>query len=224
MPRISLWCLCCVCFVCVVGRSGVAQEQTTDAELVRLRVTAIAVRGEVTIPDDLADPKALIEELRSQGKIEWQDSTRCSIIDRTSAKIAVGAQRSVQRGGVVNSAPRSPRSGSSAEAGQPPGSGNSIREVPASVIDQTFQRFDTDGNGELSESEIPKPRPDRPRGSVDLTGELSKQSAPVSKEKFAEVFRQSVANSTAVASPPQFGGLAIDLQRQHLSQSQWAAV
>ncbi len=205
MPRISLWCLCCVCCVCVVGRSGVAREPTADAEPVRLRVTAIAVRGEVTIPDDVVDPKAMIEELRSQGKIEWQDSSRCSIVDGTSARITVGAQRSVQRGGVANAPARSPRSGSSAGDGQLPGGGNSVRELPASMIDQMFQRYDTDGNGELSESEMPKPGRDGRTGNPDLSA-LLKLSTPVSKEKFAEVFRQSFANSTALARAQYFGG------------------
>ncbi|MFO0978633.1 MAG: EF-hand domain-containing protein [Planctomycetaceae bacterium] len=220
MPRISLWCLCCVCCVCVVGRSGVAQEPTVDAEPVRLRVTAIAVRGEVTIPDDVTDPKALIEELRSQGKIEWQDTSRCSIVDGTSARIAVGAQRSVQRGGVANAPARSPRSGSSAGDGQPPGGGNSVREVPAPVIDQVFQRYDTDGNGELSESELPKPRDNGQRGSIDLTGPLSKLPTPISKEKFAEVLRQSIPRASA-AMAPQFGGFG---NRPAMASFDWVSI
>ena len=73
------------------------------------------------------------------------------------------------------------------------------------MIDQMFQRYDTDGNGELSESELPKPRDNGQRGSIDLIGPLSKLPTPISKEKFAEVLRQSIPRASA-AMAPQFGG------------------
>mgnify|MGYP003347670422 CR=1 FL=1 len=88
----------------------------------------------------------------------------------------------------------------------PPGAGTSVGELPSSVIDQVFERYDTDKNGELSESEIAKPRFDRPSGSTNLSTELSRQSAPISKERFAEALRQSFANRPPTVVSPQFGG------------------
>lgn len=199
MPQIPLWCLLAVCCLSVCDHRCAAQDATpfADTDAIRIRVSVCSIRGEVTVPDDLADAGPLIEQLRKEGKIGWLDTTRCSILDGTSAKVAIGARRSVSTGGAAVLPMRSTRSGGSVPE-QRRGAGGSAAEIPAAAIDRAFQRLDADGNGELSKAEMQFARQ---RSGLDL----SNQSEPVTKAQFSELYRQRLSTRTA-QQPNPFGG------------------
>lgn len=202
MPRIPLWCLLAVFCDFVVGVSCAAQDATpsADTDAIRIRVSVCSVRGEVTVPDDLADAGPLIEQLRKEGKIEWLDTTRCSILDGKSTKVAIGARRSVSTGGAAVLPMRSTRSGGSVPE-QRSGAGGPAPEIPAAAIDRAFQRLDADGNGELSKAEMQFARQ---RSGLDL----SNQSEPVTKAQFSELYRQRLSRTMVQTANPFNGNRA----------------